>query len=158
MSTVSIAIINVSLALYLIVGVVDFARHRRVRGFVLDLSLVAVGAIAFNSPLASYDRAPAGGQAFGEQNGLSPVAAIALMYVAILLGISARYFHGQRSAFKLSLLLRPLCLSPIVLLPMVGSAPADHPVAPIQLLSLCILAFQNGFFSREMLDRVRKTA
>jgi hypothetical protein len=54
-------------------------------------------------------------------------------------------------------LLKPLCVSPIVLLPLLGTLQGAMTLEPIQVLSFCLLSFQNGFFWRVIFERANAT-
>ena len=57
------------------------------------------------------------------------------MYLGVILGIVARYVYSRRKSFQVSAVVRSLCLSPIILLPMIGSVQTEEPLALIQVLS-----------------------
>lgn len=79
--------------------------------------------------------------------GTSPLVAILIMFVCTLLGMVAHYiFYLNNKSFSWLALVKPLVVSPIILLPLVGSMQAQAALEPIQLISIAILAFQNGFF------------
>lgn len=86
---------------------------------------------------------------------INPIAAIVVMFVFVLLGMIANYLFYLRGQFELISFTRPLLVSPIVLLPLVGSIEPQTDVAPVQLICLAILAFQNGFFWRTVFEHVR---
>jgi hypothetical protein len=50
-------------------------------------------------------------------------------------------------------LLKPLCISPIVLLPLIGSVQGMKGLESMQVISFALLAFQNGFFWQVVLER-----
>jgi len=99
---------------------------------------------------------PSGEQAFG---GVSSVTSVGIMFVCTLLGIAARYYHelGEKEKLSWRRFLKPLLISPIVLLPLMGSMQGTSDLEPIQLISFGILAFQNGFFWRVVFERARKS-
>lgn len=90
--------------------------------------------------------------AFG---GVNPVLAILIMFLSTCLGMAAWYI---RSARKLNWLnfLKTLTLSPIVLVPMIGTVQGAVSIEPIQMISLGLLAFQNGYFWKTILDNTKK--
>jgi hypothetical protein len=124
---------------------------RRVTRFLLEAAAIASVVIV----LGSTTGFPAPRRAFG---GATPLLAIALMFVCTLLGIAAHYFFYLRTAFSWRSLLKPMCITPIVLLPLLGSVQASSGIAPIQVVSLAFLAFQNGFFWKVVIERVSKSA
>lgn len=93
---------------------------------------------------------PAPVRAFG---GFSPVAAIGIMFGSVLVGIAARYVFYRQGRYTWRSFLKPLVISPIVLLPLLGSLEGVTTLEPIQLISFAMLSFQNGFFWETVLER-----
>ena len=91
-------------------------------------------------------------QAFG---GGPTLALIVLMFFCILLGMAARYWFYLRGRFSTSAFLPPLLISPLVLLPLLGTVQPDVRPQAIQVISLAILAFQNGFFWRTVFEKAK---
>jgi hypothetical protein len=104
------------------------------------LVAVAIGAFLAVSPASSK-------QAFG---GASPLTALALMFVGVLLGIAATYVFNLTGPFSWRDLARPLVVSPLILLPLIGSLQGAN-LEPVQLVCFTVLAFQNGFFWQQVL-------
>lgn len=94
-------------------------------------------------------------QSFGDAEILGLIAAI---YISIMLGMAARYFFYLRGRFKWRSFLKPLCVSPIVLLPLLGTLPFGNTVEPIQWIFFAVLGFQNGFFWRVVFERAQNEA
>lgn len=93
--------------------------------------------------------------AFG---GPSPLAAILIMLVTSMLGMLA---HGVLRSRKFSWgsTLKPLVLSPIVLLPLLGAIERSaSSIDTLQVVSLAFLAFQNGYFWREVVGHAKARA
>jgi hypothetical protein len=80
---------------------------------------------------------------------------VTLMFVAILAGMAARYFFYLRSKFRWKSFLKPLCASPIVLLPLLGTFPFGTKPEVIQVIAFAALAFQNGFFWKVIFERAK---
>ena len=55
--------------------------------------------------------------------GSSPTLVILIMFLCILLGIGARYIFYLQRNFSWLDFAKPLCISPILLLPLIGSLP-----------------------------------
>ncbi|MCI5219909.1 MAG: hypothetical protein D3914_12170 [Candidatus Electrothrix sp. LOE2] len=98
---------------------------------------------------------PSSRQAFG---GVSPLTAIGVMFVCTMLGIMAHYIFYLKGKFSWQEFLKPLVISPIIFLPLVGSVQSLTGLEPVQMISFAILAFQNGFFWKEVFGRVKKEA
>ena len=90
--------------------------------------------------------------AFG---GVSPIIAIGIMFVCTVLGIVGHYFFNLKGRFSWRTFLKPLIISPIVLLPLIGSVQVTSDIENIQLISFGFLAFQNGFFWKEVLEHAK---
>jgi hypothetical protein len=143
-------IVRVCLVVYLVAAVIDLVLARRVGRFLLELGaliLVVILALLVNN-------ANTGRVAFGE--GTTPVGAVAWMFLATLLGIAARYvFYLDKGQFSVLSLFKPIAISPIVLLPLIGSVQGAGDMKEMQMVSFAFLAFQNGFFWQAVLDSSR---
>jgi hypothetical protein len=76
--------------------------------------------------------------------------AVLAMFVGVVLGMIAQYVWTKPETFTLLDFLRPIVVSPMVLLPLIGSL-SNGPLEPLQMLSLALLAFQNGYFWQQVL-------
>lgn len=133
--------------LYLAAILVDLLRSRRYKRFLLEL-IPLIGLLILDVLITS---ASTGYIAFG--SGSSPAVAIWIMFGAILLGVAARYIFYLQGQFSWLDFAKPLCISPILLLPLVGSIQAVKDLETMQLVSFALLAFQNGFFWQAVLAR-----
>jgi CDP-diglyceride synthetase len=97
--------------------------------------------------------AAASKQSFG---GISPLAALGLMFVCTMFGIMAHYIFYMKGKFSWKNFLKPLVVSPIIFLPLVGSVQSASGLESIQMITFAILAFQNGFFWKEVLSNVKE--
>ncbi|MGA7687072.1 MAG: hypothetical protein WCC32_19180 [Terriglobales bacterium] len=142
-------IIKICAGIYVLVLIADFVRFRAYKRMLLELIPLVV-LLVLDVLIASKS---AGYVAFGEGN--SPIVVVIIMFVAILLGIAARYVFylaGKPSWLDLA---KPLCISPILLLPLIGSLEATSTLNPLQIISLALLAFQNGFFWQAVLAQAK---
>src|ERR1700733_1187958 len=143
------AILKLCAGLDLLLIVVDLIQSRQVKRFLLEL-LPLLGLILLDILVAS---ANAGYVTFG--SGSSPTLAIVVMFIAILLGTMARYVFYLKGQFSGLDFAKPLCISPILLLPLIGSLQSVKELESTQLASFALLAFQNGFFWQTILQRSR---
>lgn len=142
-----VGVLRVCVVVYLALIVVDWVRSRRHWRFLLEL-LPLVALLIVDVFIATDG---AGYLAFGP--GTSPTLVILIMFGAILSGIAARYiFYLQTKPSWLDLA-KPLCISPILLLPLMGSVQGSKDLQPMQVVSFALLAFQNGFFWQAVLER-----
>jgi hypothetical protein len=136
--------------LYLLAALIDLIFKRRFLRFCLEfgaLIIVVVIALLLSNSVN-------GTVSFGE--GQSPLVAISIMFVAIVLGIVARYvFYVEPGKFSLLDLAKPVTISPIVLIPFIGSMQTAGNFTAMQLTSFGLLAFQNGFFWQSVLSVAR---
>lgn len=137
------------MALYALAIVWELIASRAVKWFAWQ----AVGLLAVVVVLNLATGFPAPRQAFG---GASPIVTIAIMLVCTVLGIAANYFFYLKGRFSWQSFLKPVFVSPIVLLPLIGSVQGLPQVESIQLVSFAFIAFQNGFFWRVVLEHAKK--
>jgi hypothetical protein len=143
-------VLKICAGLYLAAVVVDLIRSRSYKRFLLEL-LPLIGLLVLD---AFITNAITGYLAFG--SGTSPTVGVLIMFSAILLGVAARYIFYLKGEFSWLDFAKPLCISPILLLPLVGSIQAVKDLEAIQLVSFALLAFQNGFFWQAVLARSAK--
>ena len=69
--------------------------------------------------------------------------------------MAARYlFYAEK--FVWGSFLRPLVVALLILLPLIGTMQGIAEFQSIQLISFGVLSFQNGFFWKEVFQKVRK--
>ena len=137
------------MSMYALTIVLELIQSKNVKRLLLEAGAIAAVFVALNLT-TGFPRIRV---AFG---GTPPEAAIALMFVCVLLGIAARYFFRQRAKFSWRSFLKPMCISPMILLPLVGSVEGSSGLQSIQLISFGVLAFQNGFFWEVVLEKAKK--
>lgn len=76
--------------------------------------------------------------------------ALVAMAVGVVLGMIGQYVWSKPKDPNFLDFIRPIVISPLVLLPLIGSL-QDGPLETIQLFSFGLLAFQNGFFWQQVL-------
>jgi hypothetical protein len=118
----------------------------------VPLELIIVAAFAIMLHFTTGFPVPQDRLGFG---GVSPFAALGIMFVCTLLGIAAQYMFYLEGQFSWKSFFKPLFISPIVFLPLVGSVQGVSEFEPIQLVSFAVLAFQNGFFWKVVLDHAK---
>lgn len=146
-----VGVLRICAAIYLIVILFDWIRSRRHKRFLLEL-LPLVGLLILDVLIATATK---GYLAFGA--GASATTVILIMFGAILLGTAARYIFYLQTEFSWLDFVKPLCISPILLLPLIGSVQGVKDLQPVQVVSFALLAFQNGFFWEVVLERARTT-
>jgi hypothetical protein len=142
-------LLKICAGFYLVIILADYIGSRSLKRFLLEL-LPLIGLIVIDLFITD---ATTGYIAFGA--GASPLTVVLIMFVAILLGIIARYIFYLRGEFFWLDFAKPLCISPILLFPLVGSVHGTRAFEPIQVVSFALLAFQNGFFWQAVLQRSR---
>lgn len=142
-------LLEVFSVVYFLAILIDWVRTRQHKRLLLEL-LPLIGLIVFDALIAN---ATLGYVAFGA--GTSSIMVVFIMLGAILLGIAARYIFYLRGAFSWADFVKPLCLSPLLLIPLLGSVLQSNDLQPIQVLSFGLLGFQNGFFWQAVLQRSR---
>jgi hypothetical protein len=137
--------------LYLLIILVEVAVRRRFTHFLIELGLgAAVGLLATLIILTSPTRA-----AFGE---LSSLHVLGIMCMATICGIVARYvFYLEGGTFSWLDMLKPLSITPMVVMPLIGSLQWGGTLNTMQTVSFAFLAFQNGFFWQKVLEGAKPT-
>lgn len=77
--------------------------------------------------------------------------------LCVALGTVASYIFHLKARFSWKSLVRPLAVSPLVLLPLMGTLQGRSEIEDVQLIWFGLLAFQNGFFWRVVFDRAKPT-
>jgi hypothetical protein len=149
MSDLLIYAITALLMLVVILAVVDFVLTRSKR--VLVVYTIAVVLAVTILYLTTGFPFPNQRQSFG--GGASPFVSIGLMMAGIVCGMVCHYLYKRKRSFSWYEFVRPLVVSPIVLLPLMGSV-GELSLEPIQVVSVALLGFQNGFFWQEVLKGV----
>ncbi len=158
-------LLSVSFLLWGAVILVAFIRHKRaylLPGLV-QLAMIAGVIIGCNRYFGYFD----GIQRKFTLN-YNELVVIFALYLATVAGIAGKHFfvqikglneRGRQRTIKFLPLLRPLIISPIIFLPVLAQfnqmgVQIDTATA---LLVQLILAFQNGFFWKTILDHVGKS-
>jgi hypothetical protein len=146
-------ILETCIALYAALILIELLVRRQWLRFVLQaiVLLFVIGiALLVNS-------AATGRVAFGQ--GASPVGTVGMMFLATVCGIAARYiFYLRKNEFSFLGFFKPIAISPIVLLPLVGSVQTTGELNGMQVISFAVLAFQNGFFWQAVLEGAKPPA
>ncbi len=138
------------MGLYVLTIIVDLVANRSFKRFLIEAIILVCFFIILN--VATGFPASSSRQAFG---GVSPLIAISIMFVCTILGIIGHYFFYFEGKFSLRTFLKPLFISPIVLLPLIGSVQGTSNLESIQMISFAILSFQNGFFWKVVIERAK---
>lgn len=142
-------ILKICAVLYLAVILIDLLLSRCLKRFLFEL-LPLIGLLVIDVIMASTK---AGYVTFGA--GSSPTFVVLFMFACILLGIGARYIFYLEGRFAWLDFVKPLCISPILLLPLISSLQTGKNLEAIQVVSFGLLAFQNGFFWQAVLAQAR---
>lgn len=140
----------VFVGLYALTIIVGLMANRSLKRFLIE-ALILVGFFTILNVTTGFP-ASSSRQAFG---GVSPMTAIGIMFVCTILGIIAHYLFYLKGEFSLRTFFKPLFISPIVFLPLVGSVQGVSDLESIQMISFGILAFQNGFFWKVVLEHAK---
>jgi len=150
MSPLITLIILTGMGLLLVIFIIEDLRGKTYSRLAIKCGAVFLVFLVLN--FATGFPQPSTKQAFG---GVSPLGAIGLMFVCVILGMAARYIFYLKRKFSWLAFLKPLCVSPMVLLPLVGSVQGLQELETIQMVSFGFLAFQNGFFWQVVLDSAK---
>ena len=134
--------------LYLVLVVIDGVLRRPIRKLWKELIgliaafLVLHWSTGFPSARASFSSVPR-------------ILNIVIMFVLVLFGMVANYLFYLKGPFSWRSFVKPLLVSPMILLPLIGTVENQSDVESIQVLCLACLAFQNGFFWRTVFEHAR---
>jgi len=84
-----------------------------------------------------------------------------VILIAATLGTIARYIFDYKTnqVFSFLSLAKPIVITPIIILPIVGTLNTDHPnLKFMQFMCILLLSFQNGFFWRTILEKRIKSS
>lgn len=136
---------------YLLFTIISYIVWRQLKMLIFEVSIgiVALAVLYFTTGFP-FERTVA----FG---GFNPYLLTLLLLFFIVVGMMANYifYKRPRQKFRWLLFFKPFFISPIVLLPLIGAINFDS-IEHVQLISLCFLAFQNGFFWREIFNKALK--
>jgi hypothetical protein len=148
MSPLFTRLLLLSIVLYSLVIVVDFVRQPKRRMLAEVCGLIAAFLV-----LHWCTGFPAVRESFSS---LPPIISAVALYAFVLLGMVANHFFYLKEKFSWMSFIRPLLVSPIVLLPLLGTVENRVDVESTQAVCFAILAFQNGFFWRTVFDHAQR--
>jgi hypothetical protein len=122
---------------------------KKVKSALIQLLALAIAVVVLNLTTGFPSIRPA----FGTYN---PFAIVSLLLAMVIIGMVANYFFFSKKKFVPREFLKPFFVSPIVLLPLLGTLDYNKEIEPVQIISLCFLAFQNGFFWKEIFSKALK--
>lgn len=77
------------------------------------------------------------------------------MFVCILFGMVSHYLFFHKD-LTLKNCLRPLLVSPILLIPLYGLVDPTSDLSPLRIVYLCLLSYQNGFFWKHLFENIEQ--
>lgn len=88
--------------------------------------------------------------------GPSPIILILLMIISIVLGSVAEFiFSLGNKKIRWRELIKPILISPLLLFPLIGLLQKAESLDTLASISLMLVAFQNGFFWRQMVEKLK---
>jgi hypothetical protein len=153
--TQPLAYLGIASALILVLLLVaEFAMPNRVRQMRL-IALLLLLAVLVTTAVMLWPQSSI--ETKGEGSGAQWVM-VALMYVAMTLGIVAQsyYFTGSGAPAGVSSWIKPTLASPIIFIPLLSSyqaALSSMSVVSIADIMILLVSFQNGFFWKVVFDK-----
>ena len=150
-STLMVSLIGAVVALVIVA-----ARRNEVRLWVVTMLVALLSAgVWYATPSPFGTRADDDAQ---------EIAAVAICYIAMLLGMMAEYVYRQaengqdRLTFTPMTFVMPILVSPIVFIPLVtiSAEVKDASILSQAKLMVFLVAFQNGFFWRSFFEQRRQ--
>jgi len=142
-TTVAVAGLALICAILLLFDLLRGNRRRGMVGFVLLFVFLVALYVTTGFPASAPGRVAFGGT-------ISVWWAVAGMFAGVIFGMAAQYLWSKPESFTWLDFLRPIVISPMVMLPLIGSL-SNGPLETVQLLSMVLLAFQNGYFWQQVL-------
>ncbi len=131
---------------YVIIIFVEFYKIRSLNSFLIQAGIFVIVIFllnkAFGFPVPRYF--------FG---GISPITTIIIMFVFVIIGMSANFYFFKKEDFCLRSFLKPFVISPIIVLPLFELIRGTPNIQMIQLVYFSFFSFQNCFFWRDIFDR-----
>lgn len=149
MSPITTYILLAVIIVYALAILVELIFVRAVKRFALQAAIL-LGVVALLKVTTDF---PTIRQPFG---GVSSIISIGMVFFCTFLGITVRYFFYLKGQFLWREYLKPMLISPIVLLPLIGLIQKNSNIGANQLIYLSCLAFQNGFFWKVILEHAKK--
>lgn len=143
------AITQICLILFGLFVIIDFFQKKNFKRLLIEIT-VAIVLLAVIYLTGRND----GLIPFGEESAPNPLPMIFLLLFFVVIGMIANYFFHLQAPFSWLTFIKPIFISPIVLLPIIGAIDYEN-LGPIQQVSLAFLAFQNGFFWKEIYNKVQ---
>lgn len=137
------------MAIFVVLIFIDFLKYRRIKRLLIEAMILSLVVLILHLTTGF----PESIKTFGSFN---PESTILLMLVSVVLGMTANYFFHLKKGFNWLTFIKPLFISPIVLLPLIGTV-NETALQPVQLFSLMFIAFQNGFFWKEVYNKAQKS-
>ena len=137
------------MALFGLIILIDYLLNKKVRRLLIELVITILVALILHISTGF----PSSIQTFG---GFNQLSTIFLMLICVLLGMIGNYFFHFKNRFDWLTFIKPFFISPIVLLPLIGTV-NNTEIKTMQLISLLFISFQNGFFWKEVYNKAQKS-
>ncbi len=150
MGTLITVIVALAAVLYLFLLLVECFRTQKRKSALIQL--IALG--AFVALLNNATGFPIPRISFG---GVESHTVLAIMFVCIMVGIVSNYLFFAVT-FDWKEFLRPLLISPLLLMPLYGLIEGSQAIERMKLISLCLVSYQSGFFWKVLFEKIAKSA
>ena len=145
MSQWAIYSLVICIVLYTSIVVYESARSKNWKLLLLNLLLIFLFLLILNFTTGF----PKYVISFGS---VTPIFSIITLFLSTCFGIAAWYYRNTKKPNFLDLS-KTLVISPIILIPMIGTVQGSSSIEAVQMFTLSLLAFQNGYFWKTILDR-----
>jgi hypothetical protein len=150
----------ISLAGLVVLALLGFRESKSIGRLIFWLAALALcGGIYFFLFQKAYDLQPKGAQP-------NQTAFVIVLYLCMVAGMACHYFYAifllpkrKRPSFDLGGLLAPMFASPLVFIPLLGSfqnTEVDLAQLTLPKFMVFLVAFENGFFWKEVFENRRK--
>ena len=150
----------ISLAGLCVLALLNYTKARNIRRLVVWITILAACGATY------YFLFQSGGHLSAKGEQPNQTGFVIVLYVCMLLGMACHYFYTlllkpkrEREPFDLGAFLAPVFASPLVFLPLLGAfqnSQVDLVNLTLPKFMVFFVAFENGFFWKEVVDNRRK--
>ena len=149
MNPIANNILLFSMVLYSIFLVIEFYNSKKKQTIFIQIVIISVVTVV----LFFMTGFPFPKVSFGTTTSIMTVS---IMFGCVIFGIFSNYLFFS-TTFTWREFLRPVLISPIVLMPLYGLVEGTPDIQNMKLISLCLISFQNGFFWKVLFEKISKS-
>ena len=143
-----------------VLAILSYRKSKNLRQLLTWLVILTAGGVTY------YAAFQAGSHLSSKGEQPNQAGFVVVLYVCMLLGMASHYFYTlllkpkhDRDPFDVGSLLAPVFASPLVFIPLLGAfqnSEVDLTSLTLPKMMVFFVAFENGFFWKEVVDNRRK--